>query len=652
MSSSSFRTGLRAPAVSSCGRRVFFLALATLWVAPGPSAAQGLPGSVATRVLPTGSELWVLSMPGSEAVVLDLVFTAGTAVPGIDPSALEPPGLCAGGAPTIRPGPDYQVLGLRGDLPAVLSCLSSLRTPPAESGEGGASPREDANPASIPPAEVDDPRGGPALTAVGALLEALYGPGGLDPDPASSIATAGPTHVVLVGDVEVDSAAGAVAAALRLPGPPTGPGRSERTGAAPVGTEVLLLDRPGVPLVELQVGELLLPGDHPDWPALVVGRELLARRLSGSGPTGAWAYVELIRLRGTGAFLAGSRLPASAAPEAVSALMEAVSALRDRLLPADLVAEVVDSVGRDFAAAVRSADGAAAQLARVAGMGLEPESLQSYPVRLAAIGPETVRRAVRTHLDPSSFVIVAAGDAASLATGLATFGPVRRVDTPEPPDSWPRLVVDGRTLPAAVLTYRVRVGTREVGRAVRTVAPHPPDSVEFTSVAELGDARAEQTNTGMLPGLEFGSGTSRGPGARGGRLRREGDRLVGTLPGGGRVDLALPRGTVVADLLEPSLWAARLEPGDRYRVPVTARDGSSVRWAGVQVAGPDTVTVPAGTFETLRVEVTGPESMTLWVLPGSPHLTVRLAAPSGVVLELESGLPPRPEGSGEPPFRP
>jgi hypothetical protein len=335
--------------------------------------------------------------------------------------------------------------------------------------------------------------------------------------------------------------------------------------------------------------------------------------------------------------------------------MEAVSALRDRLLPADVVSAVVDSVARDFAITVRSAEGAAGQLARVAGLGLEPQSLGTYLDRLAAVDPEAVRRAVRTHLDPTRFVVVAAGDAAPLATGLSAFGPVRRVETPEPPGSWPRLLVDGRSLRPTVLTYRVRVGTRELGRAVRTVTPHPPDSVAFTSRAELGDASAEQAFTGTLPGLEFGSGSFSGPGARGGRLRREGDRLVGTLPGGGRVDLALPPGTVVADLLEPSLWAARLEPGGRYRVPVTARDASSVRWAGVTVAGPDTVTVPAGTFESLRVEVTGPESMTLWVLPGVPHLTLRLAAPSGVVLELEdggAGTPPRPGAPGQPPFLP
>ncbi len=636
------------------------MVLATLSGLPGAVGGQGLPGealpgAVATRTLPGGSHLWILPMPGARESALDLVFAGGALVPGMDSSATGPTGLCARGAPVLRPGPDYQVLSLRGDLPDLLSCLSAVGAPSGEPGERRASPGEVVDAGARSSSGDTSWEGGLPPTAVGAVLEALYGPGGLDPLPDPAIAPGGPTHVVLVGDVDVDVAAREVAEALRLPGPGGPPERPEGSRPAPVATEVLLLDRPGLPVAELQVGELLLPGDHADWPALVVGRELLARRLAGPGPEGAWGYVELVRLRGTGAFLAGSRLPTSSAAQAVSALMEAVSAVRDRLSPADAVAAVVDSMGRDFAATVRSPDGAAAQLARVAGLGLEPESLETYPARLAAIDPETVRRAMRSHLDPARFVVVAAGDAGPLSRELAVFGPVRRVETPEPPTSWPRLVVDGGALPPTVLTYRVTVGTREVGRAVRTVDPHPPDSVRITSRAELGDGRAEQAITGTLPGLEFGSGTSAGPGRRSGRLRRERDRLVGTLPGGVRVDLELPPGTVVADLLEPSLWAAELEPDGRYRVPVTTRDGSAVRWAAVRVAASDTVTVPAGTFETLRVEVTGPESMTLWLLPDAPHLTVRLAAPTGVVLELterESGAPPRPEAPGEPPFVP
>jgi len=205
------------------------------------------------------------------------------------------------------------------------------------------------------------------------------------------------------------------------------------------------------------------------------------------------------------------------------------------------------------------------------------------------------------------------------------------------------------------LEYRVSLGDREVGRAFRRVELHAPDSVRFGSRAEVGPGTVEQSIVAGLPGLDYRSGVTTSADGRGppGSLRREGDRLVGTLPGGRVIDLTLPDGAVVADLLEPSLWAADLEAEGRYRAVVTNREGTDTRWAAIQVAEADTVTVPGGTFPVYRVEVTGPENLTLWVLRTSPHLTVRLDTGTGVVLELVQGATPapsRPGGPSGPPF--
>ena len=617
-----------------------------------------LPGAVTVETLPGGTELWLLPWPGAGGAALDVVFPPGAVTPPRVAARVDAHDACSGTSPVLRPGPDFQVLSLRGAVDAVLSCLAGVGLGEDARSAGGSTgdalPTVSASPGTMTSGAADGEAAVAAPsrpTAVGALLEALYGPGGLDGIEGDA---EGPTHLVLVGDLDPREAGRRVASALGDAGsggaPPTSAGEVHRP---PVATEVLLIDLPGVPLAEVQVGELLLTGDHPDWPALVVARELLARRLTGpEGP--GWGYVELLRLRGTGAFLAGTRLPPGRAGEAVAALVDALSMLRDRLATPEAVGAVVDSVAADFRSSTGTPEGAAGQLARVAALGLGPQALESYPERLAALDPEAVRRAVRTHLDPARLVIAAVGDAPALASALAPFGPVRRLEAPEPPASWPALQVDGRVLRPVVLGYRVMVGGREVGRAMRTVTPHPPDSIRLSSSAELGQGRVEQAALAVLPSLEFRAGTTTGPRGRSGSLQRTGDRLEGTLPGGVRVDVELPPGTVVADLLEPTLWAAELQEGGAWRVPVTTRDGTSVRWAGVRVTGSETVDVPAGAFPTWRVEVSGPESMTLWVLTEAPHLTVRMASPTGVILELvtrEPGPTPRPEGGGEPPLR-
>jgi hypothetical protein len=49
------------------------------------------------------------------------------------------------------------------------------------------------------------------------------------------------------------------------------------------------------------------------------------------------------------------------------------------------------------------------------------------------------------------------------------------------------------------------------------------------------------------------------------------------------------------------------------------------------------VTVPAGTFDAYRVELTGPMTATVWVRKEAPHITLK-QAPQGqpVTIELQS----------------
>lgn len=651
------RSRLPTPARTSPGRGLASAGLVTALLfgisgacltaqGTGPVGAGRLWGEVSRHSIPGGPESWVveLSAPGPVGVALVLPWGGGSARTRELARRIE--GECPGESPVPGAGPDYEILSLAppaGEVVSALECVGRI----VAAQQHPSSVEVAGSPGSYSP-DAEAYR-----SASGVLMANLYAPA---PVPGGSLG--GPdrrryprvvSHIVVVGSGDLRRVARLAETGMGGAWPPLpngddgsdagagGPSEpSEPVPRPPVSTEVLLLDRPGEVSAELRVGQLILPGTHPDWTALVVAREILADRLRG----GPWAFAELLRVRGPGAFIAGSRLPSDATGAALDRLVAEVEGLRDRLLPP----EEVDSATARLLAAFRDATATpiqvANELARVAALGLGPEAVLGYPERIATVTPETVRRAVREHLDPARFLIAAAGDGPVLTAALARFGPVRSVRPPPPPEDWPGLDFRGEVLVPRVSHYRVRVGGREVGTARREVVRLSGDTIWLRSSARVGESDLRQSMTATLPGFDFVEGTTTVGDDAIGSLRREGGRLVGTRPEGGRVDLPLPAGTVVSDLLEPALWASDLEPGSSYRVSVTSPDGGRVEWAAVQVVGQESVTVPAGTFETLRVEITGPELLTLWLRRESPHRTIRLLGGNGVVLELVGEEPP------------
>lgn len=596
-----------------------------------------------TRVsIEGGPELWVAERPGEGPVGVTVVLPRGAGggrLDDIETLAARLGTGCPGSSPVLGAGADYETLSLTvapGEVAAVLGCLDGLFSGATDPGSAPAGTIEGARDREAPPF----PDLQAYRTASGVLLSTLYAPasvpgGSLGGDPGDHHPSP-PSHVIVVGPVNGAGVERSAEAAFGddSSAPHDGWAPAQATSALvprpPVSTEVLVLERPGQSLVELRVGQLVLPGDHPDWAALVVAREILADRLQN----GPWAFAELLRVQGLGAFIAGSRLSVDVVPEALDLLWSELEALRDHLPAQDELRVATRRLAGSFAVATGGAPALAQELARVAALGLGPEAVEDYPARLAALTPAAVRRAAREHLDPASLLIAAAGDGVALSRALARYGPVRTVSPPPPPADWPGLTVDGGVLRPWVGRYRVRIGGRDVGTAERAVVRVTDGRVWLRSVARVGEGELTQEMEAVLPELAFAAGATVREGRPAGALRREGDRLVGTGPDGGPVELGAPAGTVVADLLEPTLWSSTLEVGGNHRIPVASPRGDAVEWAAVQVLGRETIDVPAGTFETFRVVVTGPEILTLWLAVARPHRTVRLLGANGVVLEL------------------
>lgn len=89
------------------------------------------------------------------------------------------------------------------------------------------------------------------------------------------------------------------------------------------------------------------------------------------------------------------------------------------------------------------------------------------------------------------------------------------------------------------------------------------------------------------------------------------------------VDRELPPGVLDSNMLVAGLLASPLAPGDTLRYPIF-RPGRGVVEARALVAGADSVEVPAGSFDTYRVQLaTDQGDFVLWVTREAPRTLVR-----------------------------
>ena len=118
------------------------------------------------------------------------------------------------------------------------------------------------------------------------------------------------------------------------------------------------------------------------------------------------------------------------------------------------------------------------------------------------------------------------------------------------------------------------------------------------------------------------------------------------------VDRELPPGVLDSNMVVAALLASPLVPGDTLRYPIF-RPGRGVVEAMALVAAADSVEVPAGTFDTYRVELaTDQGDFFLWVTRETPRVLVRetfRGRPVEVVLRAIGAEAPAPDTASDPP---
>jgi hypothetical protein len=190
---------------------------------------------------------------------------------------------------------------------------------------------------------------------------------------------------------------------------------------------------------------------------------------------------------------------------------------------------------------------------------------------------------------------------------------------------------DGMRLEEGVRTHAATMEGAALGSAEFRLERVGGDWVSVVTVEALGSTQTTTLRFSAESLTPRGiTQSSNGPIGGAAMLTVSGGRLTGTLElppqlGGSRtLDEPLPEGILLAGMDEYALAVAPLDAQVKLTLPYFDLISGRVVRLEARVTGEADLTVPAGTFSTWRLEVTGGEApLTLYLRKEAPHILVR-----------------------------
>lgn len=421
--------------------------------------------------------------------------------------------------------------------------------------------------------------------------------------------------------------------------------------AAHARTDILLVHRPGSAQANLVAGNTtMLPTDPVYYPARVVTQAL------GGGPDSrlflilreqkSWtygAYAALHRYRGVGYWQATAEVRTDVADSALQELLRQVDRMRSEALPdSELTATKGFLVG-SFPLTIETPSQIAGQVANVKLLGLGDDYLRLYRERLSAVTALQARAAAARLYRRNALTIVVVGDGTKLYDRLRVIAPVRLVDIDgkalTPADLSPKagpVALDATQFAAHTDSSRVLIQGNAVGFTVSEVR-RAADSLVYAERSNLASGAFDQRTTLVLdPGdgsvrqvdqvtVQQGQKSETHLTYAGGRVKGS---SAAPQPDGSvkrfDVDTALPAGTVDENAVPFVVPALPLAAGKTVAMTFFTPSENAVKTLTFKVSGPESVTVPAGTFQAFHIDVTGSRvPFTMFVSTDAPRRVLK-----------------------------
>jgi predicted Zn-dependent peptidase len=437
--------------------------------------------------------------------------------------------------------------------------------------------------------------------------------------------------LVVAGDITLDQArqlADRHLAAWRGQVPP----RSYGAPPLPKATEILLVHRPGSEQANIVYGNLgLRPGTRNYYPSAVMNKVLgggadsrlfLVLREQKGWTYGA--YSSLSRPFDIGTFQATAEVRTAVTDSALAELLAQLGRIRTESVPDSEITSAKGYLTGVFPLTIETPQQIAGQVGAQKRLRLGDDYLERYRERIAAVKSAEITAAAARVIRPDSAVIVVVGDGAQLHGKLAAIAPVKIVDVDGNPlvadDLNPRTTavsLDPAQLVARRDSFAFMFQGNAMGSQVTDLREEAEGMVyvEQTSIPVMGMTQMTQVRMAkgsMAPQLVEQSGQVGGQntetkvtiadGRASGRAQSpQQGGLVKTV----EVDTTIATGTFEVNQLQAIVPALPLAEGASITLNVFNASDATTKAFTFKVEGVEDVTVPAGTFPSFRVSLTG-----------------------------------------------
>jgi predicted Zn-dependent peptidase len=467
--------------------------------------------------------------------------------------------------------------------------------------------------------------------------------------------------LVIAGDVSVDEARALVT--KHFAGWTGTPAVAAPFPALPVkrAPDILLVHRPGSVQSNIIAGNTTMsPRDTTYYAARVAthvlgggtdSRLFLILREQKGWTYGAFA--ELRRHLGTGFWNATAEVRTAVTDSALKELLHQINRIRTEVMPDSELVNAKGFLVGSFPLQIETPEQIANQVANAKRLGLSPTYLETYRERLSAVTARRAQAAAANTLRRAGLTIVVVGDGQQVYDKLQAIAPVRLVSvdgTPlTPEDLTPKgaaLELDRTQLVTRSDSFRILFQGNPMGSQVNRLHVSA-DSTYYVENTNIGGFVLQDTRVDFAPSDWSVRGVDQTGSFQGQKVETHLTYQDGRVKGSAQtpqqtgtpkttaVDTTVVPGTIDDNALSVLLPALALEAGKTLTVNAFSSGQAAAQVITVKVGAPESVTVPAGTFDAFKVDLTGGQApVTMWITAAAPRRIVKIA-PGGAPLVIE-----------------